>query len=119
MCPACSPEVVREPQRDGIVSGFVAAAVSAEHQCCPSIGRAATNPDTIHVVNFYIRIIVTLINATPRAREDSCAVMRDSFLRVIPVLCHLYFRRAGAMPRVVKLDDPVVLAMRQTNSERD
>ena len=79
MCPACSPEVVRESQRDGIVSGFVAAAVSAENQCCPSIGRAAaTNPDTIHVVNFYIRIIVTLIDATPRAREGSCAVMRDS-----------------------------------------
>ena len=101
------------------MSGYVGARQIGVTHANPPLCPAPTHPDATNAANFPIWRVVTLTDATQRAREDSCAVMRDSFLRAIPVLCHLYFRRAGAMPRVVKLDDPVVLAMRQTNSERD
>jgi hypothetical protein len=52
--PGAFAKVARETQRDGVVSGLVAAGVSAGHRCFPSIDRAATNPDTIHVANSHI-----------------------------------------------------------------
>ena len=52
--PGAFAKVARETQRDGVVSGLVAAGVSAWNRCYPSIDRAATNPDTTHVANSHI-----------------------------------------------------------------
>ena len=67
--PGAFAKVARETQRDGVVSGLVAAAVSARHRCCPSIDRAATNPGTIHVANSHIWSTAALIDVTTSARE--------------------------------------------------
>ena len=90
--PGTFAKVARETQRDGVVSGLVAAAVSARYRCCPSIDRAATNPDTIHVANSHIWSTAALIDVTTSAREYSCAVVRDFYARAVPVSCHAYNR---------------------------